>query len=391
MVSSAEVTVIQRSLRRYRLPFYEALRDELSSHGVRLRLIHGDNPELETRGDPGRLAWAEWRPSRYVLWRGRDFTWEPALRAVSHSDLVVVEQASSHLLNYALMARQLLNRQRVAFWGHGRNFSTDARSSAGESLKRWMSRRVHWWFAYNVETARIVEELGYPVERITVVQNSTDTRRLAELVDSVPPEEVARARAELGLRGTNVAVFVGALSAPKRFPLLVEAADLVRASVPDFELVVIGRGEEERCLRERAASRPWMIVAGHRFEDDLAPYLRMAKLLLVPGWVGLVAVDSFAAGLPLVTMRSSLHPPEVAYLEDGRNGVVVDPAGRPEAAAYADEVVRLLSDDDARARLAAGAREARHEFSVEQMAVRFREGILGALAAPGRTRGLGRS
>jgi glycosyltransferase involved in cell wall biosynthesis len=373
------VSIVQHSIRLYRAPFFEALRTCLDDAGIELHLIHSNHPEELTPG-PMRttLPWARVIPGRRLFVRDRLLLWQPVLRATRRAALVIVEQATHLLANYALLARQQLGGPPVAFWGHGRNFLVaDPSGDLSERTKQLASRRAYWWFAYNDHAAGVVEAFGYPRQRITVVYNATDTRGLARHVEAARAEEVSAARREFPLVGENVGLYLGTLGAAKRLGYLFAAAELVRAAVPDFELVITGRGMEESRVREWCRERPWAHYAGSRFGAELAPLLAAAKVLLVPAWVGLVVVDSFAAGVPLVTSASSPHPPEIDYLEHGVNGLMVEDGG--DAAVYAAAVTQLLHDEPRRLELVRGCLRARERYSVEHMAECFSTGIVEAL------------
>lgn len=377
----AQVAIVQHSVRRYRERFYELLRERLAASGVRLRLIHSDEPaRLEPRPHKAGIPWAEVRPARRLGIRERTLLWQPVVGMIRDVDLVIVEQAAQLLTNYLLLAGQRLGGPPVAFWGHGHNFLLrDGHRGAPEAVKGFVSRCAHWWFAYNDRAADAVVALGYPRERITVVDNATDTRWLAAQVARVTAADLAGARRELGIAGSNVGLFLGTLGAVKRLDHLFAAADLVRRDVPDFELVVAGYGMEEPAVAEWTSQRPWAHYAGPRFGHDVVPLLAMTRLLLVPAWAGLVIVDGFGAGVPLVASASHPHPPEIAYLVDGVNGRLVDDDGDPGR--YADAVAALLRDEDHRQTLVRGCVEARNRYSVEAMAERFASGVLAALQA----------
>lgn len=377
-----QVVIVQQLLRRYRTAFFEALRANLDSAGIDLRLVHSDVlTGLRWRPHDARIPWAEVRPARRIGgWRS-SLLWQPIIGSTRDADLVIVEQATRLLANYILFARQQFGGPRVALWGHGRNYLVpEHTNTAPELVKRVLSRRAHWWFAYNDRTAEVVAGLGYPEERIAVVDNATDTRWLASQVDATTPAEVAAARESLGIKGENVCLFVGTLGAVKRFDRLFASADMIRSRVPDFELVVIGNGMEEPVVAAWTAERPWAHHAGPRFGKDVVPLLAMAKLLLVPGWAGLVVVDSFAACVPLVASASLPHPPEIAYLRDNVNGRLVDDGGDP--AKYADAVVELLRDRTRREELVRGCAETRGHYSTDAMAARFATGVVAALQRP---------
>lgn len=374
------VAIVQKNLAHYRVPFYEHLRPRLHADGVGLRFLYGlPTNARRLRRDTTTLPWAQ--PIRTIPIRVREHTlyWQSVGTHLRGVDLVVVEQASKLLLNYVLLARQALGGPRVAFWGHGRNLKAHEASGLGEALKAFTSTRVHWWFAYNAMSQRIVERLGFPPERITSVQNAIDTRRLSEHYRSLSPTDVDRVRRTLQLQGTNVGLFIGSMYPEKRLDFLVDACRQIRTEIPDFEMLWIGAGPDEGLVRDACAQHPWMRFVGPKFGLDRVPYFKLAKVLLMPGLVGLTILDAFSLETPLVTTAIPYHSPEIDYLIPNQNGVIVSPIDDP--ARYATAVARLLHDDERRERLIDGGRAAAEYYTVEEMADRFAEGVQHALAA----------
>ena len=374
------VVVLQAWIYQYRVPFYEALRERLDARGIDLALVHGiaEGPVAHTR-DMVRVPWATFVRNRRIVVAGKELWWQPALRALRGADLVVVEQASSRLINYGLFGAQQLGRTRVALWGHGVDFRPGRLAFVGEGLKRALSRRVHWWFAYNELVADIVEGLGYPRDRITDVRNAVDTQALHRAWRALQPADVDAARRELGVGSGPVALFCGAMYPDKRLGFLVEACRVARERVPDLQLVLVGDGASADVAETAAAEHPWVHRVGQRFGDDRAPFFAMARVLLLPGAVGLAVQDGFAVEVPTISSRSGLHGPEIAYLQPD-NSIVVDDDGDPRR--YADALVAVLEDDALHGRLVEGCRRARERYTVEHMAERFADGIERALAAP---------
>jgi glycosyltransferase involved in cell wall biosynthesis len=290
--------------------------------------------------------------------------WLPLPRSVVRGvDLVVVEQANRQLVNYRLLLRSALRRRpRVVFWGHGGNLQASGRLAAlGERFKRAISRRAHWWLAYTEGSADRVAALGFPRERVTVVQNAVGIA-----VPADPPERVP-----------GRCVYVGSLYSHKRIGFLLDAARRAAELRDDFRLVVIGDGEDRPLVEQRATAEPWLEVRGPVFGDETARVLASAQLLLMPGLVGLAIVDSFATGCPLVTVDLPSHSPEVEYLEDGVNGVLL-PAGT-SAVQYGEHVAGLLGDPAALQRLRDGCAVSAATYTVDAMVERYAEGLLAAL------------
>jgi glycosyltransferase involved in cell wall biosynthesis len=367
------VLVVWRSLPHYRVPFFSLLRERLDEQGIDLRLVVGQPSRREAvRRDQGALEWAVTKRNRVVALAGREAIVQPVLREAQAADLVIVEQANRLLANYALLALQRFGA-RVGFWGHGANLQARRPRSPAERLKRVVSRRPHWWFAYTDGCRDRVAGLGFPHERITVVQNAQDTELLAAAVRATTPDRVRAFRERHSLGTGPLGVFLGSLYPDKRLDLLLAAGEDVAARIPGFRLAIAGDGEERDLALAAARSRPWVRYLGRL--EARAELLAAADALLLPGAVGLVVLDAFAAGVPLVTAASPYHGPEIEYLEHGVNGVVAD------GGTYADAVVRLLTDASWAARLREGCASAAGRYTVAAMVDRFAIGVRQALAA----------
>jgi glycosyltransferase involved in cell wall biosynthesis len=375
--------MVQGWIPKYREGFHAGLRDALDERGIDLTLVYGPPVgEAAAKDATLEIPWAHRVDHRLFTFGSRTLMWQPCMTLVRGADLVICDQASARLNNYAFLARQLLGREPFALWGHGRNFQTDRASKPGEILKRWMSRRAHWWFAYNELSAGVVAELGFPAARITDVQNAIDTRPLIAARDAANAASLDALRQRLGIRGEHVGVYLGGMYAEKRLDYLLESLDLVRAQVPDFEAIFIGTGPDAHLVEAASRRYDWIHQAGQQFDEDKARHVLLGQALLMPGLVGLAIIDSFALGVPLVTVADSRHSPEIDYLADGGNGLML-PAGSSPAD-YAAAVTRVLTDPAVRGRLVEGCLRSAERYTMDEMVRRFAEGVERALSAPMR-------
>jgi glycosyltransferase involved in cell wall biosynthesis len=372
------VVIAYKTLPTYRVDFYNSLRNSLAAVGIELRLVYGQPTDREAmRRDTTDIQWAEPATNRFFRIGSRNLVWQPIVHRARQADLVIVEQASKLLVNYVLLLLQRVGFAKVAFWGHGANLQGHTADRRGEAVKRLVSRYPHWWFAYTAGSRDRVIGLGYPEERITVVQNAIDTRSLRAQRAAVSTEDVLEFREEHDLGDGPVCAFVGGLYAEKRLPFLLDAADIIHRRQPEFRLIVIGDGPERALIEEASVTRPYVRYLGGLFGAEKVKALATASLMLMPGLVGLVVLDSFALEIPLVTTAVDYHSPEIEYLEDGVNGVLVRQHGDP--AAYAETIVRVLHDEAVIASLRAGCRRAAEIYTNEEMVRRFTEGITRAI------------
>jgi len=97
--------------------------------------------------------------------------------------------------------------------------------------------------------------------------------------------------------------------------------------------------------------------------------LAASDLLVIPEWVGLVAVDSLAAAIPILTTS---HSPEAEYLIHDENSIFVDHS----VSTYAKAIQELLCGDSQLQQLTTGCRSASQSLSIELMADAFHQGVL---------------
>jgi glycosyltransferase involved in cell wall biosynthesis len=359
--------------------FFDKLRVECSRRGVELELVHGQASRREVqKKDEGFLPWAIRVNNRFIEFGERDIVWQPIPLHVTNSDLVIVMQESRILSNYRLLLSRLWSRCKVAYWGHGRNFQSDAPSGMRERWKSFLLTRVDWWFAYTQMTVDILREAGYPVERITSLENAIDTDGFKIDLASWSVEQIAEARSALGIPpDASIGIFCGSLYPDKRLELLIESADWIKQRQPNLHVVVIGDGPSMPLMREAASTRPWIHLLGVKTGREKALYFRMGDVMLNPGLVGLHIVDAFCSGLVMITTRTARHSPEVAYLRDGENGVMADDT--PEG--YGRAVLDVIGSPEVLARMKAAALADSERYTLDNMVDRFVDGIESALKA----------
>jgi L-malate glycosyltransferase len=368
-----QVLIIEAQIKQYRLPFYQQLADTLRDADIELRVGYSDPPPSETGKedtcdlprDYGMKVRGHWLlQNKLVL--------QPLLRAAMTADLVVVDQGNRFLLNHLLLALSRAGLRRIAFWGVGRNRQGDQLR-----LSEWYRRKtlnwVSWWFAYTKGTARYLVASGVPSSKITAVDNAVDTSEIREYVRHLSVEDRAALRGRLGISlSAPVGIFCGALDKIKSIPFLFESCKMIQGRIPDFHLIVVGGGPEQSSVRASVQGTPWIHLMGPRFGKEKSELIAISDALLMPGAVGLVILDAFAGGLPLLSTRLNIHGPEIEYLEEETNGLISE----PNVQAFAEMATSILRDRDALDRLKVGARESGAKYTVENMVANFKQGIL---------------
>ncbi len=163
---------------------------------------------------------------------------------------------------------------------------------------------------------------------------------------------------------------VGRLSHYKGFDILLDAL----AHVPDARLVLVGTGEEDERLRERARAlglADRVAFRGDVDDDTLRALYRTADVFVLPSLdrseaFGIVLLEAMRAGVAVVA--SDIPGSGVRHVvADGVSGVRVP---RGDAVALAGALRTLATDPQRRASLGAGGRDRwRTRFTLEQSAL----------------------
>lgn len=368
------VVMVLANIKQYREIFYTQLAENLLEYQIELIVAHSEpSREDAMKGDnillPAPLG--HLCPRVYLGANGPLLQWLP-LHYIFGADLLIVVQATSYLLNYPLLALAKLGLIKLAFWGHGWNHQGNADSLA-ERIKRRLAAAPHWWFAYNQPIANYLERLGMDRQRITVVENAIDTKRLRIDVQQCADAHIATMRQRLGITVENkLAIYCGALYREKRLDFLLQMATAAQRLLPSFKLLILGNGPSAHIVSEFAAQHDYIVYPGAMFAADKACCFRLAEVLVNPGAVGLGVLDGFAAGLPLVTSADAQHGPEFAYLLHDINGLVI----KGDSQDFAKAVVQLMANPVECRRLAQGALAAGEHYTLENMLQNVQRGIL---------------
>jgi glycosyltransferase involved in cell wall biosynthesis len=364
----------------YRLRLFELLNTTTGNEYV---VFHGNPPKKA-----GHLALAGPFPFPNVWVRNREFSvgssgivYQPVSNAILRGgfDALVVGHEIKFVASMALFfAFKGLGRPAV-LWGHGlhrANATWPARASS-----RLLARAADAYLVYTPSGRAQLEAAGVDPRRIFVARNTLDIalqQRARQRAETVPDEAIRQA---LGLRrDARVLLCIGRLIPRKAVDTLIGATRRLNAdpAVPPFEVLIAGDGPERTALEALARGLANVHFLGSRYEpDDVARLMKIAAAVVLPGTVGLAVNHAFAFGRPVVTRAGLPHPPEIEYVETGRNGLVTAPALENFVGALA----ALLRDETLRARLAAGADDSGRALTLDHTVQQFDAGVRHAIAA----------
>ena len=291
-------------------------------------------------------------------------------------DAVVVEHAVYNLA-YPLVSLAGLSGKPVGLWGHGKHVEAEnptGLKAAAENFKFWQINKAKVYFAYTSLTEDYLKSRNVDASKIVTLNNTIgidDQRKAFE-------KEVDRRdaiRAELGLRGKKVLMFVGRVNAAKRVDMLAEALKKLLETSTDWHAIIIGNGDKSAFSAIPDQHKTLCDAITNPIE--LAPYYVASDLFVHPGLVGLAPLQAMCFNLPVVTVHSTKHKPEYAYLNEQNAVILPEYSGHSELA----QAIEQYFKDHQPARSDAIWKSIQH-LTMENMARNFAEGVQLLLGHP---------
>jgi glycosyltransferase involved in cell wall biosynthesis len=369
-----KVTFIVAGMPHYREKFHQINKKILNNNHIEYELyISPPKVGDKSKGDQVNISWAKKIKDSRLRVNNHEIIWQRLPLSILKSDLIIIIQENSYLLNYLLSIGRFVFNYKLAYFGHGKNYQSKNRNNFSERWKRLWLKKCDWWFTYTDKSAENIIFQGYPKDKITVFNNSIDTSALKDNLNSISENEIEQIKSEFELNSNHICVFLGGLYEEKRLEFLIDASTIIRKEIPDFTLFICGDGPKYQKIKDLTDHLNWIKLTGTVFNTRKASILSISKLMLMPGLVGLVVLDSFAAGLPIITTNIDYHSPEIEYLKTAGAGLIIEPADDPEI--YARAVINLLKDENSLNELKKKSLSASAFYSIENMSVIFCKGI----------------
>lgn len=367
----------QSTIPHYRIPFYNALEQarpaawcfevvfdpvELSAPKFFLEPLDAQQfhfPTMPVRSYSARIA-------------QKTISYQTFWRTSARYDLIIVEQALNNL-TYPLCQLHQLHRTKFAFWGHGKDRSIARPSAAkliSEKLKLFLTRFSDGFFAYTPGVKHYLVSQGISPAKIFTVNNTIDILDQRRVYAKWLPQREEQ-RELFNLQGKKVLLFVGRFTKNKRVDFLLQAFCKLRAIDRDFHLLLVG-SEGDRFLQKYQDLSNITYFGPVVDLDKLAPIYVASDVFAFPGSVGLGPLQALCYDLPILTIDSPIHMPEIEYLSK-ENSILLGSNASP--AAYATEIKDLFDHTERLNDLRSTVWPSIRYLTIEQMAQNFITGI----------------
>jgi glycosyltransferase involved in cell wall biosynthesis len=220
------------------------------------------------------------------------------------------------------------------------------------------------FFAISPEKQKGLFDLGVPNEKISVIPNFVDLKKVEDSVNFLKREDILN---ELGIKpGSKVIVCVGRLIPSKKFDLFIDILDeCAKKMAGDIVGLIIGEGEDRKRLESlaRSLNRKNLRIIFLNYQRNIFKYLFVSDLFLFPSEnevLPMCLIEASAMGVPAVC---SNIPANNHIVIDGETGFL---ARRREE--YSIKALNVLSDTGLALRFSRKAQErARNVFDKQKV------------------------
>ena len=329
MSQKIQVLLVQQFFRFYRTNLFKRL---AALPDVELTMIHGTNPPVKAdvaglnMGDASAMPFEVFPSHIDCLQIGRQqvFWFSKAKQLIRKRRFeVVISDFTLRLLSMHAMIR-LQHRQQggFLFWDIGLPLKP---SRLVIMLRKRFYTMADGIILYHEREKARLMQYGISPEKLFVAKNTVDIQRITAAMQATTLEMTQKCQVQLGGSVGPMLLHVGRLAAFKRLDILLEAVAHLKPKWPTIRLVLIGDGPQRDCLVQRTETLGLkanvLFTGGITDPEKLAPWFAMAKVVVAPAQIGLLAPETHAYGRPLVTSDDpTISGPEAQILKLGVTG-----------------------------------------------------------------------
>lgn len=366
----------QSSIPHYRVPFYNAL-TKLKPNNWRFEVVFDpgelSNPKFfKEKVDPAEFDFPTYRVRTYqysIL--STPISYQTFVSHARKFDLLILENAVNNL-TYPLSHCHKFNGKKIVYWGHGKDRSYSESSfikETSEFTKLFLVRNSDGFFAYTSGVREYLLSNGIPGEKIFVLNNTIDIIKQRSCLEKfIPQREIIRE--EFNLQDKKVLLFVGRFTENKRIDFIIESFTHLNQLNNNYHLLMVGSGGEK--YQSKIIQSSHISYLGTVTDlEKLAPIYIMSDLFVFPGSVGLGPLQALCYDLPVITIHSDHHMPEIEYLTSS-NSVLMDKHTGPEE--FAHEINSIFNNGSLE-QLKSSTWSSIQHLTIENMATNFIDGV----------------
>jgi glycosyltransferase involved in cell wall biosynthesis len=315
------VTIVQRQVPHYRLPFFKCL--SAINPDMEIIVCHGDKNFSDNDSVGFHSRYYE---SYTIKLMGFTLVLQPKLVIsvlLTRPDIVVVEGTFGVITNGILLFCRRIMALPTLYWTAGwdnpsikglrakfKNFVISLFLKLCDGAIVYGSSAVDYMIAHGLSRSKIL-----------VAQNTINVEAIIEDQFSWKMRGM-EIRKKLVIDTKNIIVYVGHMAPIKRVDVLLKAFFILRQQKEDLALLIVGKGEQLDRLKNNIDTQhiPDVYFAGEVVEGVEA-YFAAGDVFVMPGTGGLALNQAMALGLPVIA--SIADGTQKDLIIQGENGFIV--------------------------------------------------------------------
>lgn len=285
--------------------------------------------------------------------------------------VVITTGNKSFIQNFLILLAKKVIRYRLYYFQHAKNYENNRRISNAIIdfyQKKIICRFTDGLILYTENEAANLIKKGYPPKKIFYANNTLDTESL--LAYNELSKNCSDTYQKYKINKMPAILFIGRLVPGKEMEALFYYFKIIKNYIKNIQLIIIGSGKEYKKYSQDFCGDDINFLGPMYDEEAISCLMRTAKFVFNPGYTGLNIMHAFAYGKPYVTFRSNFHKPEIYYLEDGFNGLILS---KEDEWVSVEKILKLIEDDRYNDHLSKNAIITAKKYSISNMAKNFIE------------------
>lgn len=330
-----KILLVQRSLTHYRklLLDYIESQGEYSIDVVSIGHEEGHNAKVRTFTAKTAFQYKNYKIQRslgminYVKEHYQEY------------DYIILEGATNLSNNISIVRFLKARHKPFIVWDAGRrnNSKMSLPRKLAQGFLEYVWKNAAALIAYSTLAKSYFESIGISDEQIFVCQNTLYVGEFDKQINGIDAQIVSEIRSTYAGKDGKIVLYVGAIEPRKRIKDLIDAFDLVRSTLPNAALVIIGGGIQLEELREYAKEKENVYLLG-QIIDGVIKYFMACDIFALPSEGGLSLNQAMICSKPLVA--SSADGTELDLIEDGKNGYLFKEG---DVSSLAEKITHILS------------------------------------------------
>ncbi|MEM9829100.1 MAG: glycosyltransferase family 4 protein [Bacteroidota bacterium] len=327
------IILLSNKLFHYRVPIYNYFRQEFLKEGYDFKVLTNEVQknfdhqfEFECIVEPPSF-------SRY----------KAVMREKQPSAVIVFMHLKDWIM-WPMIHWLKANGVPIIYWNHGVNLQ-DPDNLYKNTLYYYLHNISDSIVLYSPAEKKHIKPKNH--HKVHIGYNTLNLRSFPEITQS--KQEL---KEELNIPYDKVVLFAANTLLRRRIDLLLEIFS--DRTDQNIGLVIAGLRETTPEIEKTINQSPAITYVGQIADQaEFNKLVKLSDVFTIPGRSGLAINQAFHWGVPYVTTNVR-QSPEIWYLKDGQNGYIAD---IEKPGDYRDKLMKVLEDDELRARMADKARE----------------------------------